>query len=92
MASARGRIYRRRKLAELPFIVECPVPGGGLRERLDAMHAWAQRTCGNDRYATSSRRDRAGDGTPQDVLRVHFADEATARAFAAEFDLAFLPA
>jgi hypothetical protein len=56
--------------------------------RLDEMHAWAQRTCGNDGYATSSREDRSSDA-PAQILRVHFADEANARAFAREFGLSY---
>jgi hypothetical protein len=87
MARSRGSNDRRRKLAQLPYVVECPIPGGGLRERLDQMHAWAQRTYGNDGYATSSRRDRAPDGTSAEILRVHFADETTVQAFAREFAL-----
>ena len=47
---------------------------------------WRER-CGNDRYAMSKRVDRARDGAPSDVLLVHFCTEATARAFAPEFEL-----
>jgi hypothetical protein len=57
--------------------------------RLDDMHAWAQRTCGNDRYATSTRTERRADGMPTEILRVHFADEAIAAAFAREFGLKY---
>jgi hypothetical protein len=57
--------------------------------RLDEMHAWAQRACGNDRYATSTRTDRGTDGMPAEILCVHFADEAAARAFAREFGLPY---
>jgi hypothetical protein len=53
--------------------------------RLDDMHAWAQRACGNDRYATSTRTKRRADGMPTEILRVHFADETIAAAFAREF-------
>jgi hypothetical protein len=92
MARSRGSNDRRRKLAQLPYVVECPIPGGGLRQRLDQMNAWAKRTCGNDGYATMSREDRSGPGTPQQILRMHFADEATARAFALEFGLPYVAA
>jgi hypothetical protein len=59
MARARGRNEQRRQLERLSLMVECPIPPDGLRRRLDDMHAWAQRTCGNDGYATSKRIDRA---------------------------------
>ena len=88
MARARGSIYQRRKLAELPFTVECPIPGGGLRRRLDDMGEWCRARCGADGFVTSNRVDRAADGMPQDVLRIHFRDEATAGAFAEAFGLA----
>jgi len=77
--------YRRFKVAELPHVVECPIPGSGLRSRLDAIRC--RKRCGLDAYAESRRADRAPYGKPMDVLLVHFGDEATARAFAAEFDL-----
>jgi hypothetical protein len=91
MAKARGRIERRRFLEKLPFVVECPIPGSGLRQRLDDMHAWARRTCGNERYGTSSRVDRSNSYAPAAILRVHFADEETARAFADAFTLPYPP-
>jgi hypothetical protein len=87
MARARGRVERRWKLAELPHVVECPVPGRGLRERHNHMHAWCKERCGNGRYATSSRHDRAPDGMPLEFLCFHFGDAATARAFASAFSL-----
>jgi hypothetical protein len=89
MAQARGSMDRRRKLAERPHIVECPIPGGGLRGRLDGMQAWCREHCRADGFVTSSRVERAPDGTPQDVLLVHFRDDATARAFAIEFRLPY---
>ena len=91
MAKSRGRIERRRQLARVPFVVECRIPGGGLRERLDAMHAWVRARCGNDGYATSKRVERGPDGMPADGLRVHFADAADAKTFAREFDLVHQP-
>lgn len=86
-ARARGSHYRRWKLAELTHIVECPIPGSGLRSRLDAMHAWCREHCGPNDCADSKHVDRAPGGMPQDVLLWHFRDAATARAFAAAFDL-----
>jgi hypothetical protein len=86
MAHARGSIYQRRKLAERPHVVECPIPGGGLRE-ITAMQAWCHDRLGPDGFVTSSRVDRAPDGMPQDVLRVHFAAEQDAQAFALAFGL-----
>jgi hypothetical protein len=87
MAKARGSIEHRRRLAALPFTVECAIPPGGLMRRLDDMHARAQRACGNDRYATTTRTERRADRMPTEILRVHFADETTAQAFACEFRL-----
>jgi hypothetical protein len=91
MDRARGSIDRRRKLAERPHVVECPIPGGGLRGRLDGMQAWCGEHCGSDGFVTAKRVDRAPDGTPQDVLLIHFRDEATARAFAEAFGLPYRP-
>lgn len=88
MAGARGNIERRGKFAGLPYVVECPRPSGVWRE-LDAMHAWVRARCGNDGYMTTSREDRTGPGLPRQILRMHFADEATARAFAAGFGLPY---
>ena len=52
------------------------------------MHEWCRERCGQDGYADSKRVDRAPDGTPKNVLFVHFRDEATAQAFAEAFQLA----
>jgi hypothetical protein len=78
-------IERHRKLAELPYIVECLIPGGGLRGRLDAMQVWCREYCSSDGFVSSKRVDRAADGMPKDVLLIHFRDEAAARAFAETF-------
>jgi hypothetical protein len=43
------------------------------------------------RVAQSKRTERALDGTPRDVLLIHFRDEATARAFAAASELPVAP-
>jgi hypothetical protein len=90
MARARGSIERERKLEKLPYIVECPRPGGGGAWRdVNDLEAWARRTCGNDGYMTTSREVRSGPRMPKYILRVHFAAEATARAFAREFGLSY---
>lgn len=91
MAKSRGSIERGRQLEKLPFVVECPIPAGGLRGRLDAMHAWARARCGNDGYMTTSRDGPPGPVMPTQILRVHFADEATAWGFAREFNLSDSP-
>ena len=83
MAKARGSIERRRKLEKLPYIVECRRP---LRNDVEA---WARRTCGADGYLTTSREVRNGAAMPRYILRVHFADEATAKAFALQFGLPY---
>lgn len=38
-------------------------------------------------YATASRRERAVDSTPMEILCVHFADETAAEVFARAFGL-----
>jgi hypothetical protein len=90
MAKARGSIERKRKLEKLPYIVECPRPsGGGVWRELDDLEAWARRACGADGYMTTSREVRREPAMPRYVLRVHFGDEAKARAFAREFGLSY---
>ena len=85
MTTDRGFIDRRRQADKCPFVVETPIPGSGLRKRLDEMHAWAKSACGNDRYMTGSRVDRTDPMNPVEVLQVRFADEAVAIAFAEAF-------
>ncbi len=87
MAQARGADERRRKLEKFPYAVDCAGPPGGAARSSSEMTAWAQRKCGSDGYMTTSREIRRAPAMPKYVLRVHFADRATARAFAAEFGL-----
>ncbi len=89
MAKARGNIERKRKLEKLPYIVECPRPRGGVWRELDELEAWARHACGADGYMTTSREVRNGAAMPRYILRVHFAVEAKARAFAKEFGLPY---
>ena len=89
MAEARGANERRRKLDKLPYVVECSRPSGGAWRDPGDMAAWAQRTCGSKGYMTTSREVRRAPAMLKYVLRLHFADEAKARAFAAEFGLSY---
>jgi hypothetical protein len=87
MSRDRGYIDRRRKLRGLPFVVEVPRPDGGAWRTLDDMNAWCLARCGNAGYLTTSRQDRSGPGLPNQIMLVHFADDAVAEAFAREFGL-----
>lgn len=89
MAEARGADERRRKLDRLPYIVECARPAGGASRSSGDMEAWARRRCGSDGYMTTAREVRRAPAMLKYVLRMHFADRATARAFAAEFGLRY---
>lgn len=87
MSRDRGFIDRRRKLRQLPHVVEVPRPQGiGAWRELDDIDAWCRARCGAA-YATTSREDRSGPGLPQTILRVHFAHDQDARAFALAFGL-----
>jgi hypothetical protein len=88
----RGYIDRRKKLRDLPYVLEVPRPERiGLWRELDDINAWCRARCGVDGYATSSREDRSGPGLPRTILLVHFAAEQDARAFALAFGLSYRP-
>lgn len=83
MSRDRGYIDRRKKLRQLPHVVEVPRPEGvGLWRELTEMESWARAKCGAEGYATTSREDRSGPGLPRMILRVHFAAEQDAHALA----------
>jgi hypothetical protein len=77
--------HKRRPTAktigrDFPFVVEIPVPRGGLGKCLDSMHDFhAQRG-----IAACIGRGRGNDG--RICLRWYFSDHAKAVSFAVEFD------
>jgi hypothetical protein len=94
MARAHWSAYRRDRLKALPFVVEAPqTPGASLGQRLSHMMAWCSEHVARDSYGTSFREDRNtwDAALPIGFVIWHFADEQTAKNFAAHFDLAYLP-
>jgi hypothetical protein len=74
----KGQRTKRQIERDLPYFVEIFVPGNGLREKHEVMHACCNERVGNDGYATTSRHDRQ---TVRDYVKFHFRDPQTANAF-----------
>lgn len=85
MSKPRGSIERRRKLAQLPHVVQIPIPPDGLGEHLNEMHEWARKRRGPGGYAESGRIERDKQKNMVEFALFHFPDAETARDFVARF-------
>jgi hypothetical protein len=81
MSRYKGRASAKAIERDFPYIVEMRVPLGGFGRRLDDMYEWFTRH-GIKPMASTGRRDENN----RDYIRWCFAEEATAKAFAAEFN------
>ena len=80
MPRYKGRHSQKAIERDFPHHVDMAVPEGGLGRRLDAMHDWH---LARGIKAHHGRGRREGE---RDFIRWCFADQATAAAFAAEFN------
>lgn len=89
MSGARGSIERRRLLEKLPYRVEVPIPGSGLRGRHTEIMARLRANCRPDQHATTSRFERDARNYPVEILVIAFASEQTAMAMADALQLTY---
>jgi hypothetical protein len=85
MFKSRRTVDQNQKLARLRYVVQVPVPPGGLGEHLSAMHAWALRRCGPGGYLDTTQMGDDRKKPAEKFVQFAFPDAAAARDFARTF-------